>query len=81
MAVANLKAQAQPAARRGDKIAPFIELFDAAVSDDLNTAVALTVLEDVVAAKKINPTQRLAAIAGMDAVLGLVARGSRVWRN
>jgi len=45
--------------------------FDAAVSDDLNTAKALTVLDEVLAQKKIDAGQRLAAIEAMDAVLGL----------
>ena len=71
MAVANLRAQAEPAAAAGPRFAPFIERFDAAVSDDLNTAVALTVLEEVVAMKKVDAGEKLAAIAAMDAVLGL----------
>jgi len=50
---------------------PQLADFDAAVSDDLNTAVALTVLEDVLALKKLDPAQQLAAVAAMDAVLGL----------
>ncbi len=45
--------------------------FDAAVSDDLNTAKALTVLDEALAQKKIDAGQRLAAIEAMDAVLGL----------
>ncbi len=45
--------------------------FDAAVSDDLNTAKALTVLDEALAQKKIDAGQRLAAIGAMDAVLGL----------
>ncbi len=46
--------------------------FDEAVSDDLNTAVALTVLEDLLALKKMRRT-RLSGGGGrmMDAVLGL----------
>lgn len=71
MAVANLRAQAEPAAAAGPRFAPFIERFDAAVSDDLNTSVALTVLEEVVALKKVDAGEKLAAIAAMDAVLGL----------
>ena len=71
MAVANLRAQAEPAGSAGPRFAPFIERFDAAVSDDLNTAVALTVLEEVVALKKVDAGEKLAAIAAMDAVLGL----------
>ena len=71
MAVANLRAQAELAANAGPKFAPFFERFDAAVSDDLNTSVALTVLEEVVALKKVDASEKLAAIAAMDAVLGL----------
>ena len=71
MAVVSFKTQAQPAGQWGDKLAPFIQLFDAAISDDLNTAVALTVLEDMVAVKKVDPAEKLAAIAAMDTVLGL----------
>jgi cysteinyl-tRNA synthetase len=45
--------------------------FDAAISDDLNTALALTHFEQVAQMKKIDPAQKLAALAAMDAVLGL----------
>ena len=55
----------------GVKLVPFIERFDAAISDDLNTAVALTVLEEVLALKKVDAGEKLAAVAAMDAVLGL----------
>lgn len=71
MAVAGLKGQAQPAAEWGARFAPLMERFDAAVADDLNTAVALTVLEEAVALKKVDAGEKLAAIAAMDAVLGL----------
>jgi len=71
MAVAGLKGQAQPAAERGARFTPLMERFDAAVADDLNTAVALTVLEEAVALKKVDAGEKLAAIAAMDAVLGL----------
>ncbi len=54
-----------------DKIAPFIDRFNAAISDDLNTAVALTVLDEVLALKKVDPAEKLTVIAAMDAVLGL----------
>ncbi|MFA6219534.1 MAG: cysteine--tRNA ligase [Erythrobacter sp.] len=52
------------------KLAPLIEKFDFAVSEDLNTAVALTVLEDVIAARKVDPARKLALVAAMEAVLG-----------
>ncbi|PLK25607.1 cysteine--tRNA ligase [Novosphingobium sp. TH158] len=71
MAVAGLRAQTVPADVAGAKFTPFLERFDAAVADDLNTAVALTVLEDVVSLKKVDAAEKLAAIAAMDAVLGL----------
>jgi cysteinyl-tRNA synthetase len=59
--------QAQPGAR----FLPFLERFDAAISDDLNTAVALTVFEEVLALKKVDPAEKLAALGLMDGVLGL----------
>ncbi|MEN9684188.1 MAG: hypothetical protein RLZZ427_1939 [Pseudomonadota bacterium] len=71
MAVANVRAQASAADQWGPRFAPFMERFDAAVSDDLNTPVALTVLEEVVALKKVDAAEKLAVIAVMDAVLGL----------
>ncbi len=45
--------------------------FAAAVSDDLNTAVAITSLETLIGLKKVDAAQHLAAIGEMDAVLGL----------
>jgi cysteinyl-tRNA synthetase len=45
--------------------------FDATISDDLNTAVALTVVEDVLGLKKIDGGQRLGTLQRMDATLGL----------
>jgi cysteinyl-tRNA synthetase len=45
--------------------------FDSAVSDDLNTAVALTHLEFVTAMKSSSVDQKLAAISAMNNVLGL----------
>lgn len=72
MAVANVKAQAtEPAAAPGQKFQPFLDRFDGAISDDLNTPVALTVLEEVVSLKKVDAGEKLAAIALLDGVLGL----------
>lgn len=71
MAVANLRQQAAPAEQFGARFAEPLARFAAAISDDLNTAVALTVLEDVVAFKKVDADEKLAAIGAMDAVLGL----------
>ncbi len=53
------------------KLAPMLAAFDAAVSDDLNTPIALTALEDVLAAKKIDAGAKRAVVEQMDAVLGL----------
>ena len=44
---------------------------DAAMSDDLNTARALPVLDALLADKRIAPADRLAALADFDALLGL----------
>ena len=53
------------------RFAPLVERFDAAIADDLNTSVALTVLDEVVALKKVDPAAKLRVIAALDAVLGL----------
>jgi cysteinyl-tRNA synthetase len=45
--------------------------FTTAVEDDLNTAIAITSLETLIGLKKVDVAQHLAAIAEMDAVLGL----------
>jgi len=50
---------------------PLLARFDEAVSDDLNTAVALTVLEELLSLKKMDPGAVLVAAGAMDAVLGL----------
>lgn len=72
IAVGQLKERAgEGQALPGPRFTPFLERFDAAVSDDLNTPVALTVFEDVLTLKKVDPAEKLAALAAMDAVLGL----------
>ncbi|WP_120076599.1 cysteine--tRNA ligase [Aurantiacibacter odishensis] len=53
------------------KFAPLLEKFDAAISDDLNTAIALTALEDALAMKKVDAGVKRAVVERMDAVLGL----------
>lgn len=53
------------------KLQPALAKFGAAISDDLNTPIALTALEEVLATKKIDPAAKRAAIEEMDAVLGL----------
>lgn len=63
-----------PVLRRGDdwgKLQPALDKFDAAIADDLNTAVALTALDDVLAAKKVDPEVKANLAIAMDAVLGL----------
>ncbi|MEM8727020.1 MAG: cysteine--tRNA ligase, partial [Pseudomonadota bacterium] len=53
------------------KFAPVLEKFEAAIADDLNTAIALTVLEDALATKKVDPAIKRAVVERIDAVLGL----------
>jgi cysteinyl-tRNA synthetase len=53
------------------RLTELLAKFDAAMSDDLNTAVALTVLEETAAMKKVDAGQKRGALAVMDAVLGL----------
>lgn len=53
------------------KMARFIESFDSAIGEDLGSPISLTVLEDVIAAKKVEPSEKLAVIGAMDAILGL----------
>ena len=52
-------------------IAAKLKDFAAAIADDLNTAIAITALENIVGLKKVDVAQQLAAIAEMDAALGL----------
>ncbi|HET9630412.1 MAG TPA: cysteine--tRNA ligase [Novosphingobium sp.] len=53
------------------RFAALVERFGAAMSDDLNTPVALTVLEELVSLKKVNPAEKLALVGRLDSVLGL----------
>ena len=53
------------------KLQPLREKFDAAISDDLNTPIALTALEEALALKKVDAGAKRALITEMDAVLGL----------
>jgi len=70
MAVAALRdAGDAPVADR--RLTDLLAKFDAAMSDDLNTAVALTLLEEAAAMKKIDAGQKRTALVAMDAVLGL----------
>ena len=53
------------------KLAALLEKFDAALSDDLNTPVALTVLEEAAAVKKVDQAQKGALVGAMMSALGL----------
>jgi cysteinyl-tRNA synthetase len=55
----------------GGTLRPLVVRFDQAISDDLNSAVALTVLEELLALKKMPPREVLVALEAMDSVLGL----------
>ena len=55
----------------GGALLPLLARFDEAISEDLNSPLALTVFEEVLSLKKIDPAHKLQAIAAMDAVLGL----------
>ena len=50
---------------------PYLAQLEAAVADDLATPRALTVLDDLLADKRLSPAVRLGALADFDAVLGL----------
>ncbi len=67
-AVAALR-DAPPAASTGDAAAYRARL-DVAVSDDLNTAKALPILDELIADKRIAAADRLAALRDFDALLG-----------
>ncbi|MBA3940787.1 MAG: cysteine--tRNA ligase [Sphingopyxis sp.] len=62
---------AEPAEPADRRLTDLLGKFDAAMSDDLNTPVALTLLEEAAAMKKIDAGQKRATLAAMDAVLGL----------
>ncbi|MBH0113532.1 cysteine--tRNA ligase [Novosphingobium sp. YJ-S2-02] len=70
MAAERLK-DVTPGAGTHPKLAPMVETFEKALADDLNTPIALTALEDVLAAKKVDPAIKRALVERMDAVLGL----------
>ncbi|MFC4292533.1 cysteine--tRNA ligase [Sphingorhabdus arenilitoris] len=53
------------------KLKSVVEAFNDAIIDDLNTAIALTHLEGVLATKKIDITKQLAVAEAMDQILGL----------
>jgi cysteinyl-tRNA synthetase len=53
------------------KLAPLLEQFDAALSDDLMTPRALPLLEETVALKKVPVDEKLCLLAAFDQALGL----------
>jgi cysteinyl-tRNA synthetase len=55
----------------GAKVADVLARFDAAMADDLNTPVALTLLEEMAGLKKVTPEEKLGGITALDNVLGL----------
>lgn len=72
MAVAQVRTQASPAETvTHPRLIELLDQFDAAVSEDLNTAVGLTLLEEAASIKKVDAAEKLTVIARMDAVLGL----------
>ena len=71
MAVERLAdAPSQPMAEH-PKFAPILAKFEEAISDDLNTPIALTALEDALAVKKVDAGIKRAVVEEMDSVLGL----------
>jgi cysteinyl-tRNA synthetase len=71
MAVTPLADVVAAEAVRHPKLTELLGRFDAAISDDLNTAVALTLLDESVTMKKVPAEEKRALIEAMDAVLGL----------
>ncbi len=49
----------------------FLNAYDDWISEDLNTGVPLTIVEQILALKKVDPSEKLTAVAAMDSVLGL----------
>ncbi len=72
MAVETLKAKDSPSRPNPHSdVARFLTSFGDWISDDLNTSVPLTILEQILAMKNAAPQERLQAAKIMDAVLGL----------
>ncbi|WP_116089663.1 cysteine--tRNA ligase [Sphingomonas crusticola] len=63
----------------GDADPAYLACLDAALSDDLNTPMALVALDELLADKRLSPADRRATIAAFDTTLGLrlrdIARG------
>ncbi len=72
MAVETLKATTKPSETISEpEVARFVRTFQDWISEDLNTAVPLTILEQILAMKKVYAGERLQAVIRMDSVLGL----------
>lgn len=65
------KADNRKAAIAHPRLLEFKEKFDVAISDDLNSAKSLPVLEDLLTQKKLPADQRMALLEEFDMVLGL----------
>jgi len=65
------KAEGKNAEINHPRLVEFQEKFDAAISDDLNSAKSLPLLEEVLSQKKLPADQRMAIVENFDAVLGL----------
>lgn len=63
--------RARPATPSKGDADSYVAQLDAAVSDDLNTAQALPVLDAMLGDKRLAPQDRIAALTAFDAVLGL----------
>ena len=70
MTVRALDAKAEGARKQAEG-ETWVEQLDAAVSDDLNTARALPLLDEMLADKTLTPAQRLGVLVQFDDVLGL----------
>jgi len=70
MTVRALDAKADGARKQAEG-ETWVEQLDAAVSDDLNTARALPLLDEMLADKTLTPAQRLGVLVQFDDVLGL----------
>ncbi|MCW2380698.1 MULTISPECIES: cysteine--tRNA ligase [unclassified Sphingobium] len=71
MSAAPLRDVAAAGAVAHPKLTALLERFDAAISDDLNTPVALTVLDEALAIKKVPAEEKRALVEAMESVLGL----------
>ncbi|MEO9468626.1 cysteine--tRNA ligase [Parasphingorhabdus sp.] len=58
-------------AREHPKISELREKLDAAMADDLNSAKAVPLLEELLGLKKVNASQRMALLQEMDGIFGL----------